>query len=209
MTLSYKIRLVVFVSIFFAGMAGMFHSPVQLSALAQQPTGSIPTVTGTPSGMIVAVNMDLETVPVYSGPSSYLYPAVGVLLKGQEVPALGISEDGNWIQVSYPGVPGSVAWVYGPFVTTRKFGNPPVLEAPSTSTPTQALTPVINQTLVAAFVTPVTPTRLPTFTRPAPLVIATFLDDESTTNRVPLGLLIFGLGFIGGFGALISFLRGQ
>ncbi|MEK6751494.1 MAG: hypothetical protein AABZ00_04440 [Chloroflexota bacterium] len=209
MTLSSKIRSVVFISIFFAGMAGMFHSPLQMSARAQQPTGSIPTVTGTPSGMIVVVNQDIETVLVYSGPSSYLYSAIGVLLKGQEVPAFGISEDRNWIQVSYPGVPGSVAWVYGPYVTIKKLGNLPVLEAPSTSTPTQALTPAINQTLVAAFVTPVTPTRLPTFTQPAPLVVATFLVDESTINRVPLGLLIFGLGFIGGFGALISFLRGQ
>lgn len=191
----------------FAGIVSILYSPGTLSVLAQQPTGSIPTVTGTPSGMIVAVNLDLELVNVYSGPSLYLYPSIGILLKGQEVPALGISEDGDWIQVSYQGVPGSVAWVYGPYVTIKKTGELPVLEAPATPTP--ASTPTIDPTLAAAFVTPVAPTRLPTFTQPAPLVIATFLDDATTTNRVPLGLLIFGLGFVGGFGALISFLRGQ
>ena len=161
--------------------------------------------------MIVGVNLDLDVVDVYSGPSSYLYPPIGVLLKGQEVPALGISEDKNWIQISYPGVPGSVAWVYGPYVKTKKNGRLPVLPAPPTPTPlsTPTINPtLINSTLVAAFITPQEPTRLPTFTQPAPLVIATFLENESITNRVPLGLLIFALGFIGGFGVLISFLRG-
>ncbi len=102
---------------------------------------------------------------------------------------------------------GAVAWVYGPYVTIKKTGELPVLEAPPTPTPIS--TPTIDPTLVAAFVTPVAPTRLPTFTQPPPLIIATFVDDASSTNRVPLGLLIFGLGFIGGFGVLISFLRGQ
>lgn len=203
----HKLRLLIIISLFLAGMASVFYNSGGLPVLAQQPTGSIPTVTGTPSGMIVAVNLDLEIVNVYSGPSSYLYPSIGVLLKGQEVPAFGISEDGDWIQVSYQGVVDSVAWVYGPYVTIKKTGELAVLEAPSTPTP--GSTPTIDPTLVAAFVTPVVPTRLPTFTQPAPLVVATFLDEASTTNRVPLGLLIFGLGFIGGFGTLISFLRGQ
>lgn len=195
------------VSVIFSGVAIGFHLTNTLPAYAQQPTGSIPTVTGTPSGMIVAVNLDIETVSVYSGPSSYLYPAIGVLLKGQEISAFGISEDGDWIQVRYPGVPDSVAWVYGPYVTIKKTGQLPVLEAPSTPTP--ASTPTINPTLVAAFVSPLAPPRLPTFTQPAPVVVATFLPDEATANRIPLGLLIFGLGFIGGLGALISFLRGR
>lgn len=204
----HKLRLFSLLLLVISGVTGVFYSPEPLlPALAQQPTGSIPTVTGTPSGMIVAVNLDIELVNVYSGPSSYLYPSIGILLKGQEVPAFGISEDGDWIQVNYQGVDGAVAWVYGPYVTIKKTGELPVLEAPPTPTPIS--TPTIDPTLVAAFVTPVAPTRLPTFTQPAPLIIATFVDDASSTNRVPLGLLIFGLGFIGGFGVLISFLRGQ
>lgn len=207
MTVSYRARYVSFIVLITAGLGAAIYSPFQSFALAQQPTGSIPTVTGTPAGMIVAVNLDIDIVNVYSGPSSYLYPAVGVLLKGQELPAYGISEDQNWIQVYYPGVSGSVAWVYGPYVTIIRNGRLPRLKSPPTPTP--ASTPTINPTLAAAFIAPVTVTRLPTFTPPAPLIIATFLDDESIVNRVPMGLLIFGLGFIGAFGALISFLRGR
>ncbi|HNN13232.1 MAG TPA: hypothetical protein PKL78_06710 [Anaerolineales bacterium] len=145
---------------------------------------------------------------VYSGPSLYLYPAIGILLGGQEVPAIGISEDENYIQVYYPGVTGSVAWVYGPYVTIIKTGRLPVLPAPDTPTPTALSGSVIDPTLVAAFITPVPPTRMPTFTPPPQLIVPTFLPDE-TVSRVPVGLLILGLGFIGSFGTLISFLRGR
>lgn len=181
--------------------------PVRNPVTAQQPTGSVPTVTGTPTGMIVRVNFDIDVTNVYAGPSSYLYPSVGVLLKGQEVPALGISEDNNWIQVYYPGVPGSTAWIYGPYVTIIKTGRLPRVSAPDTPTPVS--TPTIDPTLAAAFIDPVTPTRLPTFTPPPELVIPTFLPDLSSANRVPVGLFIIILGFIGAFGTLISFLRGR
>lgn len=184
-----------------------FHTPGNSSVIAQQPTGSIPTVTGTPSGMIVRVNLDLDVIDVYAGPSSYNYPSVGVLLKGQQVPALGKSPDGNYIQIYYPGIPGSVAWVYGPYVTIIKLGNIPVVPAPNTPTP--AATTTINPTLIAAFITPIAPTRLPTFTPPPPLVLPTFLPNTDSNGRVPAGLLIIGLGFLGAFGTLISFLRGR
>jgi hypothetical protein len=204
-----KIVFIIFFMLMFLGMALTFYSPLQTPVFAQQPTGSIPTVTGTPQGVVVALYLDRAQEDVYSGPSSYLYPRVGVLLAGQEMPAYGVSEDGNWVQIYYPGVPNSVAWVYAPYVKIVKIGQLPKLDTPPTPTP--ASTPVvdINPTLVAAFVTPVLPTRLPTFTAPAPLVIATFVDSASAANRVPMGLLIFGFGFIGALGALISFLRGR
>lgn len=189
------------------GVWSAFYIPTHDVVVAQQPTGSIPTVTGTPSGMIVRVNFDLNVVNVYSGPSSYLYPSVGVLLKGQEVPAIGVSEDNNWIQVYYPGIPGSIAWVYSPYVTIIKTGRLPRVQAPSTPTPLS--TPTINPSLAAAFIDPSTPTRLPTFTPPPELIIPTFLPEADTSNRIPVGLLIVVLGFIGAFGALISFLRGN
>ena len=181
--------------------------PAQNSVYAQQPTGSVPTVTGTPTGMIVRVNQDLDVINVYAGPSSFLYPSVGVVLKGQEIPALGISEDNNWIQIYYPGVPNSIAWVFGPYVTIIKTGRLP--RVPDPATPTPLSTPTIDPTLVAAFIDPVTPTRLPTFTPPPELIIPTFLPAFQDTNRIPAGLLIMALGFLGGFGALISFLRGR
>ncbi len=193
----------------FAGMTLIFQFPSESDVFAQQPTGSIPTVTGTPQGVIVALYLDRPQEDVYSGPSSYLYPRIGVLLAGQEMPAYGTSEDGNWVQIYYPGVPNSVAWVYAPYVKIVKTGQLPKLDTPPT--PTAASTPVvnINPTLMAAFVTPLAPARLPTFTAPAPLMIATFVDDASSVNRIPVGLIIFGFGFIGALGTLISFLRGR
>jgi hypothetical protein len=191
------------------GMALAFYSPLRSPVLAQQPTGSVPTVTGTPQGAVVALYLDRSMEDVYSGPSDYLYPRIGVLLAGQEMPAYGMSENQDYIQIYYPGVPNSVAWVYAPFVRVVKIGPLPKLDTPPTPTP--ASTPVIdiNPTLIAAFVTPVIATRLPTFTAPAPLIDASFADNTSAANRIPMGLLIFGLGFVGALGALISFLRGR
>lgn len=181
-------------------------TPPQTAVQAQQPTGSIPTVTGTPVGVIVSVDLSIPYVNVYSGPSTYSYPAIGVLIAGQEVPALGYSEDQNWLQIYYPGVPDSIAWVYGPYVKIEKRGDLPILPPPSTPTP--ASTPTINPTLEAAFIIPVTPSRLPTFTAPAPLNLSTF-EDQTQATSLPVGLLIFGLAFIGGLGVLLSFLRGR
>jgi len=202
-----KIQLVVFAAFLFAGLA--ISNSTQSTALAQQPTGSIPTVTGTPSGAIVGVFLDLLQINVYSGPSEFLYPAIGVLLAGQEIPAYGYSEDKTYIQIYYPGVPNSVAWVYAPYVKVVKPGPLPALSSPPTPTPAATLVFDIDPTLVAAFSSPVVPTRLPTFTPPAPLVIATFSENSSAVERLPVGLLILGFGFIGALGALISFLRGR
>ncbi len=204
-----KVRFFVFLLLMFLGMILTFQSSLQPHVYAQQPTGSVPTVTGTPQGVVVALYLDRPQEDVYSGPSSYLYPRIGVLLAGQEMPAYGISEDESWVQIYYPGVPDSVAWVYAAYVKIVKTGQLPKLDTPPT--PTAASTPIvdINPTLVAAFITPVIPTRLPTFTPPAPLIVATFVDEASAVNRVPLGLLIFGLGFVGALGMLISFLRGR
>jgi hypothetical protein len=183
-------------------------APGQSVAKAQQSTGSVPTVTGTASGPVVTVYADLDQIDVYAGPSTYEYPAVGVLLASQSVPALGRASDENWIQIVYPGVPGSTAWVYAPYVRISPGARLPRVDAPPTPTPFS--TPIINPTLAAAFVTPVTPTRLPTFTPPAQIVVPTFVDDDQNrANRIPVGLLIFSLGFIGALGALISFLRGR
>jgi hypothetical protein len=193
----------------FGGMALAFYSPSQSPVHAQQPTGSIPTVTGTPQGAVVAVFLDQAQVDVYSGPSSYDYPRIGIVLAGQEMPAYGISENENYVKIYYPGVPGSVAWVYAAYVKIVKAGELPKLEAPPTPTPASTTVVEINPTLEAAFVTQIPPTRLPTFTAPAPLVIATFVDGASNLTRVPMGLLIFGVGFVGALGTMISFLRGR
>ena len=185
-----------------------FSIPGQRAVVAQQPTGSVPTVTGTVSGPVVTVYADLAQVDLYAGPSTYLYPAVGVLLAGQSAPALGRGPEPDWIQVFYPGVPGSKAWVYAPYVRISPGSRLQVIEAPPTPTPFS--TPTIDPTLAAAFIAPETPTRLPTFTPPAEFIIPTFVEEaQDETNRIPVGLVIFSLGFMGAMGVLISFLRGR
>jgi len=211
MSIKRRLRAIILAVVLFGITAVIVYSPMKTQAFAQQPTGSVPTVTGTPQGAIVALYLD-ETHPqedVYSGPSTYEYPKIGILLAGQEVPAYGYSRDNQWIQIYYPGVPGSVAWVYAPYVKIVKIGPLPQIEAPFTPTLMSTLQSNIDPTLIAAFNTPVVSTRLPTFTAPAPLVVELFSTSQTSQNRLPMGLLIFGLGFIGALGAFISFLRGR
>jgi len=190
---------------------GFFFSlpPAQISVFAQQPTGDIPTVTGTPIGPFITVTYG-EPINVRSGPSTYFYPiTIGTLLPGETAPAIGKSPGGAWIQIIYQGVPGSIGWVYAQNVTLSPGAVLPVVEPPPTATP--QTTPTIDPTLAAAFIVPATATRLPTFTLPAPLVIPTFevTSPSAATGGVPVGLLIVSLGLIGLFGAFISFLRGR
>ncbi len=184
-------------------------SPGTAIVFAQQPTGSVPTVTGTATGPTIKVDISLQQVTVYAGPSLYDYPAVGVLLANETAPALGRARGrDDWIQIYYAGVPGSVAWVYALYVKLSPGAFLPIIEVPLTPTPFS--TPTLNPTLEAAFIGQQTPTRLPTFTPPPPLDLPSFSDSNSTGNRgVPTGLLILSLGLFGFFGAVISYLRGR
>lgn len=180
---------------------------VQAVSEYQLPTGSIPTVTGTVSGPIVRINasQNEEFINLRSGPNS-IFPKVGVLLVGQELPALGKSAGGEWVQVVYPGVEGGKAWVYAQYVDISA-GVLPIIEPPPTPTP--KFTATINPTLAAQFAVTIEPTRLPTFTEPAPLQIPTFEDRSvnSVAGGVPMGLVIMVLGIIGVLLSAFSFLQ--
>ena len=174
----------------------------------QQPTGSIATVTSTPSGPLVIVNPDQDQINIRGGPGTD-YPALGVVIAGQELVALGRSAQGLWIMVRYYGVAGDIGWVYAPLVSAPT-GNLPIIEPPPTPTP--LTTPTINPTLAAQFIIEVPPTRLPTFTPPPPIIYPTqgpeaIVDGES--GGIPMGLLIIGLAVLGMFGGLVSVLRGR
>jgi hypothetical protein len=184
-------------------------APMQTRVIAQQPTGSIPTVTGTPLGPTVSVDPSLGQVDVYAGPSTFNYPPIGVLLTGVKVPALGRARgDQNWILVEYEGVPGGQAWVYALYVSLSGAGQQglPLVDVPPTPTP--LYTPTIDPTLAAAYLPVENATRLPTFTPPAPLAVPTFVQAEPA-SRIPIGLLIFGFAVVGALGTMISFLRGR
>lgn len=192
-------------SVLLLGLFDLSQPPV----LAQQPTGSVPTVTGTPAGPIVTVYQNLPVIRVYSGPSSFDYPPVGVLLANETAPAIGRAQDRpDWIQISYAGVLNSTGWVYAPYVKLSPGALLPIVEVPATPTP--AATPTINPTLEAAFIGQQTPTRLPTFTPPPPLEQPSFNEvPRRSFTGIPTGLLILSLALFGFFGAVISYLRGR
>lgn len=200
-----------FCALLFAGCvaAGVFSLIPSRVVHAQQPTGSIPTVTGTPSGPFVRVDQSVQVVRIYAGPSSFDYPAVGVLVAGESAPAIGRARGREeWIQIKYPGVPGSTAWVFGLYVSLSPGALLPLVDLPATPTPFS--TPTINPTLEAVFIGQQTPTRLPTFPPPPPLDLPQFTDaTEAPTTGVPTGLIVLSLGLFGFFGAVISYLRGR
>lgn len=190
------------------GIAVAFPFPSPAPVLAQQPTGSVPTVTGTPSGPTVSVDTSLQQIDVYAGPSSFNYPRIGVLLMGVRYPALARAREiPDWIMIRYPGVPGSVGWVYALYVSLLGGSDLPLVDIPPTPTP--ASTPTINPTLAAAYIPSVAAKGLSTYTPAAPLEVPTFVDELQRPSRIPVGLLIFGFAFIGALGAFISFLRGR
>jgi hypothetical protein len=174
----------------------------------QIPTGSKPTVTGTP---LIAIAIVLPNEQGFAnlrnGPGTLGYEIVGVLIIGQEVPALGRSPGGSWILVAYPSVPGGVAWIHKDLVEVK--GDLNVVEPPPTATP--RTTPTLDPTLAAEYIIDTQPTRLPTYTAPPPLVIPTLIPDATTTlaGRVPIVLIILGLGVLGVLGLLISLLQGR
>jgi len=183
----------------------LWFIPAWTPVSAQQPTGNIPTVTGTASGPFITV-VDSDGANVRAGPSTYDYIAIGYLVPGETAPALGRSPGGDWIQIAYPGVPGGVGWVYA-VLTELTPGYLPIVEPPPTATP--RTTPTINPTYAAAFQIQTTPTRLPTFTPPPALATLNFGSAAMTGSRLPMGFVILGLALIGVLGAVISFLRGR
>jgi uncharacterized protein YraI len=204
-----KLRMIVWiVAVMGILLLGLFD-PGKPLVLAQQPTGSIPTVTGTPEGPIITVYQNYEVIHVYAGPSTFEYPPIGILLKNETAPAIGRAKDRlDWIQIIYEGVRGSTGWVYGPYVKLSAGALLPLVEIPPTPTPFS--TPTIDPTLAAAFIGQQTPTRLPTFTQAPHLERPSFSDvPNSSAPNFPAGLLIVGLGLFGFFGAVISYLRGR
>jgi hypothetical protein len=175
----------------------------------QIPTGAVPTVTGTSTGPLVTVRLDLDrdSINVRGGPGTY-YPIIGLLLVGQQVPAKGRTSGGTWYMIYYPGVPGSVGWVSADLVNIEA-GSLPVVEPPPTPTP--LVTPTINPTLAAQFIITEVPTRLPTYTAPAPLVIPTFQDETggNLPANIPMGLVIISILIFGVLLLIFSFVTNR
>ena len=154
----------------------------------------------------VTVNSDQAQVNVRSGPNSYQYGKIGILLTFESAPAIGRSTGGELIQISCPGAFGGTGWVYAANVTLTAAGELPVVGMPLTATP--LITDTVDPALAAEF-PPVQPTstRLPTFTPAAPQSLPTFTD----TPAIPVsgnlqGALILVIGVLGLAILLLSFL---
>ena len=196
-----RARLLAFISL----LGVVLISFITTSGVWAAPVHQEPTVTGTPEGPTILVP---EQVNVRLGPSTD-YEKVGVLIAGQTAPALGRSPGGEWIQISYPGVPGNIAWVYAPFVVLQTGQRLlPVIEPPPTPTP--RVTATIDPTLAAQFnFGEAPPTRLPTFTPAEPVSIPTFeTNDANNSGGFPPIMAILALLVVGVFGTFISVLRG-
>lgn len=198
-----KIGLWILILLGFSGL--LWFAPAWTSVAAQQPTGNVPTVTGTPSGPYITV-ISPDGANVRAGPNSYDYKSLDWLPLDSTAPAVGRSTAGEWIQIVDLTVPGGLGWVYAPLVSLSP-GYLPFVEPPPTATP--LTTPTINPTYVAAFQVQMTPTRLPTFTPPPPLATLNFGPGDVAGSRVPMGFVILGLALVGILGAVISFLRGR
>ena len=170
--------------------------PFVSSGFFQIPTVDIPTVTGTDRGVVVKVKDDDANpqINVRSGPGTE-YDRVGTLVSNQEVVGKGRTEGGSWILIEYQGGPDGYAWVYSSYVDYT--GDLPIVVVPNTPTP--RVTNTIDPTLAAQFIITVEPTRLPTFTEPAPISIPTFqtVTGVNVTGSVPMGMIIVICGILG------------
>jgi hypothetical protein len=169
------------------------------------------TVTPTPNsgipilGVIATIKTgDQDFINVRSGPGVE-YSLLGQLLAGQQVPAIGRSAGGDWVQIAFPGAPSGVAWVYAWLVMLS--GELPIVEPPPTPTP--LTTPTIDPTLAAQFIVEIPATRLPTYTPASPLVLPTYAPSSYPQVSVgaPFIYMMIGLVIIGLVGMLLSFLR--
>ena len=154
----------------------------------------------------VTVNSDQAQVNVRSGPNSYQYDKIGILLTFEAAPAVGRSPGGEWIQISCPGAFNGTGWVYAANVTLTAAGELPVITIPPTATP--LITDTVDPALAAEF-PPVQPTatRLPTFTPAAPQSLPTFAETPTlSVNGNLQGALILVIGVLGLAILLLSFL---
>ena len=175
------------------------------SVYAQQPTGSIATVTGTPSGplaSVIAYKAEDNGINLRSGPEIF-YPVIGKMWIDQKYPVLGKSPGGNWLLIKDPSVPGGQGWVYS-FNVNVTAGEIPIAEVPPTPQP--KATSAIDPTLAAQFITTPLATKLPTYTPSDPLVIPTFETfDSQSFAGIPIGLIIMSLLGLGVIMILISY----
>jgi uncharacterized protein YraI len=199
-----RIIMIVFVLFGLFSISYTYNPPITVQA--QQPTGSVPTVTPLSTGPTATVKVGIvDHVVVRNGPST-LYDQVGVILPGTSIPVAGKTSAGDWLLIKYPGAPGGEGWVWALYMDVVG-GELPIVEIPPTPTP--KITATIDPTMAAQFVITAQATRLPTFTAPAPLTVPTYSTGVIGNGRVPVGLVILMLAGLGALFGLISFVQSR
>jgi SH3-like domain-containing protein len=198
-TMKFKFFRYAILSVFFTFFIILCTFSTTKSVVAQQPTGYIPTVTGTPTGPLASVisyKAENNAINIRSGPSTN-YDVIGLMYVDADYPVLGKSPGGDWLLIKDTSLNGGQGWVFS-FNVNVTLGEIPVAEVPPTPMP--KVTAAIDPTLAAQFVSTPLATKLPTFTPSAPLVIPTFeIFDSQSFAGIPIGLIIlalFGLGLI-------------
>jgi hypothetical protein len=194
----YKFHPLVLTLTFLLIVFGIFSASSSTDVHAQQPTDTPAAATG----LFITVVTDEPQINVRMGPSSTVYPVIGVLVTGSTVQALGRSQGGDWIQIEFPAGPNGKGWVYSPLVQVSPPGNLQVVDSPPTPIP--PATSTIDPTLAAQFVVQPTNTRLPTFTPAPTLVQFDFEQSANTPNSIPWASIIIALAVLGVIGILLS-----
>ena len=203
-----KSIVIVVIAILLVMFFNSVFSKKNYSVFAQQPTGSVPTVTGTPKGPMASIRYGFTEpfVNVRSGPST-LYDAIGVIYMGEQVPVKGKSIGGDWLLIEYFGVDGSSGWVWALYMNITP-GEIPLVEMPPSPQPKVTFT--IDPTMASQFITTPLATRLPTYTPPAPLLIPTFeIMDTQKFAGIPVGFIIIILLGMGILIALFSYFQSR
>lgn len=187
----------------FITLAGFLSASNLTFVLAQVPTETPAPTTG----LFITVISNEPEINVRMGPSSTVYPIIGILLQGATAPALGRSQGGDWIKIEFPSAPNGVGWVYSPLVEVSPPGN--LIVVPPPPTPMPPATSTINPTFAAQFIIEPTTTRLPTFTaQPSVTPVFTFNTPAPSTNdSIPLATIIIAFTILGLMGYLLSFIR--
>lgn len=199
----------IFSTTLFFGMLLIVAQNKVTNVSAQQPTGSIPTVTGTPSGPMATIKVGITEnfVNVRSGPSSTQFDIIGIIYLGDAVPVIGKSIGGDWLLVEYPGVQGGEGWIWALYMDITP-GEIAIVEMPPTPQPKVTFT--IDPTMASQFITTPLATRLPTYTPPPPLVIPTFeLKNTQNFAGIPIGFIIILLLGVGVLIALFSYFQAR
>lgn len=196
----YKFHPLAITSAFLLIVFGIFNASSLTDVHAQQPTDTPAAATG----LFITVVTDEPQINVRMGPSSTVYPVIGVLLTGSTVPALGRSQGGDWIQIEFAAGPNGKGWVYSPLVQVSPPGNLQVVDSPPTPIP--PATSTIDPTLAAQFVVQPTNTRLPTYTPAPTLVKFDFEQSAATQFNIPWASIIIALAVLGMIGFLLSLL---